>query len=115
MPDTPRTVQLLEDVEEHIDATVALRDEIIAAAADQTFTSDEIERILVGVTRVAETAEDVAEHADHLDAARRMIQIVNQTGSLTDKGTRTLRELRTGLIWMEEERAKRRGLPLEAA
>ena len=106
MPATQRTEQLLDAIDDHIEAASAVRDEVIRAAADQTITRDELRRILSAVTRMDETAPEPRYHALHLHAANEAVQIINQAG-LTPKAERVVREMRADIVRLDEVRAAR--------
>lgn len=112
MPAPQRTEQLLDAIDDHIEATVAVRDEVIRAAADQEITRDELRRILTAVTRMDETGQEPKYHALHLHASNEIVQIVNQAG-LTPKAERRVREMRADIVRLDEVRAARRAAYVE--
>lgn len=102
-----RTEQLLDDLDAHIDATVAARDEVLAAIADRHVTPDEYQRILVAFAHERETAEVLPIHAEQIHAAVEMIAAIARPMALTPKVSRRLRELQEGVTRLEDARAAR--------
>jgi len=103
---TQRTEQLLDDLDDHIDAAVGTRDAVLHAIADRTITTAEADDILTWFTRLEETAEPLPLHAEHLHAAAEVIGIVNRAG-VSDKAVRRVRELNAGIVRLDEVRAAR--------
>ena len=106
MPAPQRTEQLLDAIDDHIEATVAVRDLVLRAAADQLVAGDDLADILVAVTHMDETAPEPRYHALHLHAANEAVQIINQAG-LTPKAERVVREMRADIVRLDEVRAAR--------
>ncbi len=107
MPATRRTTQLLDDLDDHIDAACDLRDGILDAMADGQITPTERRSIVHLLHRTAVTVEPLPVHAASIDTAMEVIGSFSNTGGFTAKVDRTLRERRADIVRLEAVRDAR--------
>lgn len=116
MPAPPRTTQLLDDLDDHIDAANAASDEILADIADGIITSVEGPRIVASLRRLTDTLAPIPVHAARLDGAIRDARSLLHCGEWTPKLQRNHRERQTDLARIEAGALLRfPEMPLDAA
>lgn len=100
-----RTDQLLDGIQEHAEADLALQRTIARAIADERVTAAERLEIERALATVETTRGRVRWHAEKLRAAIRIARSLLYTGDLTPKLQRTQRELERDLDELRPELA----------